>query len=66
MRALSCTYILRPLLVAVFCFLPNLSVYADVRLPRVFGNHMVLQRGMKLPVWGWAGAGESITVKLTG
>ncbi len=66
MRALSCTYILRSLLIAVFCFLPDLSVHADVRLPRIFGNHMVLQRGMKLPVWGWAGAGESITVKLTG
>ena len=66
MRVLSETYILRALLVAAFCFLPDLSVHADVRLPRIFGNHMVLQRGMKLPVWGWGGAGESVTVKLAG
>ena len=66
MRVLSETYILRALLVAAFCFLPDLSVHADVRLPRIFGNHMVLQRGMKLPVWGWGGAGESVTVKLVG
>ena len=24
---------------------------ADVRLPHVFGSHMVLQRDMELPVW---------------
>ncbi len=42
--------------------LADTAVNADVRLPRIFGNHMVLQRGRKLPVWGWAGAGESVTV----
>ena len=57
---------LRVVLFAVLGLLPGIQVFGDVRLPKVFGNHMVLQRGMKLPVWGWAGAGESITVKLTG
>lgn len=37
---------------------------ADVRLPHVFGSHMVLQRDAKLPVWGWADAGEEVTVQL--
>jgi len=35
-----------------------------VTLPHVFGNHMVLQRNMPLPVWGWAEPGETITVTL--
>ena len=37
---------------------------ADVKLPAIFGDHMVLQRGMKLPVWGTADAGEQVTVKV--
>ena len=35
---------------------------ANVKLPDVFGNHMVLQRGMPVPVWGKASKGEKITV----
>ena len=37
---------------------------ADVRLPKVFGSHMVLQRDQSIPVWGWAEAGEEVTVTL--
>ncbi len=33
-----------------------------MRLAAVFTDHMVLQRDIKLPVWGWADAGESVTV----
>ena len=35
---------------------------ADVKLPAIFGDHMVLQRGVKVPVWGTADAGEKVTV----
>lgn len=35
---------------------------AEVRLPAVFGSHMVLQRDMPVPVWGWAAPGEEVTV----
>ena len=37
-------------------------VQAEVRLPEIFGDHMVLQRDIDLPVWGWAAPGEKITV----
>ncbi len=36
----------------------------DVRLPSIFSNHMVLQRQQQIPVWGWAEAGEEVTVVL--
>jgi len=42
------------------------SAMAEVRLPRVFGSHMVLQRETPLVVWGWADANETITVSLGG
>ncbi len=37
---------------------------ADVKLPAVIDSHMVLQREMPLPVWGWAEVGEEVTVTL--
>ncbi len=39
---------------------------ADVRLPKIFSNHMLLQRGLKAPVWGWADAGEEVSVQFAG
>lgn len=37
---------------------------ADVKLPNVFGDHMVLQQGQKNRVWGLAEAGEAVTVSV--
>lgn len=42
------------------------SARADVRMPGLFGDHMVLQSGVKVPVWGWAGAGEKVKVEMAG
>ena len=36
--------------------------HADVRLPALFTDHMVLQRGKPITVWGWADEGEKVTV----
>ncbi len=38
------------------------SALADVRLPNIFGDDMVLQRNRQIPVWGWAAPGERVTV----
>ena len=39
---------------------------ADVRLPGIFGDHMVLQQDATLPVWGWASPQEKVTVTFSG
>lgn len=51
------------LLAAVSLLLPTVAS-ADVKLPTVIDSHMVLQRDVPLPIWGWAGAGEEVTVSL--
>ncbi len=38
------------------------NVHGDVRMPALFTDHMVLQRDQADPVWGWAEAGEKVTV----
>jgi sialate O-acetylesterase len=40
------------------------SAWAEVRLPKVFGDHMVLQQEKEIPVWGWADPGEKVEVSL--
>ena len=37
---------------------------ADVQIPNVFSDNMVLQRDTPVVVWGWAGAKEEVTVQI--
>jgi len=50
------------LLLALF----TTAARAEVRLPRVFGPEMVIQRDKPAAVWGWAGEGEKVTVRFKG
>jgi sialate O-acetylesterase len=38
--------------------------FANIRLPKLFGNHMVLQREKPIGIWGWADPKEKITITL--
>ena len=40
-----------------------LPTHADVRLPALVSDGMVLQRDMEIKIWGWADPGEKVTVK---
>ena len=57
---------LRSIYFAVACLLLGAvpSAHAEVKLASIFGNSMVLQRDLPVPVWGWADAGEDVTVTL--
>ncbi|MDI1313482.1 sialate O-acetylesterase [Prosthecobacter sp.] len=44
----------------------SLSAQAAVTLPAVFSDHMVLQSGKPVPVWGMADANEEVTVAIAG
>jgi sialate O-acetylesterase len=39
--------------------------YADIRLPAVIGDNMVLQGGDTVPFWGWADPNEEIEIRLS-
>ena len=42
----------------------NATAHADVKLSAMFGDHMILQSGVVVPVWGEAAPGEQVTVKI--
>lgn len=50
----------------VLVFLLSLSAQAAVTLPAIFSDHMVLQSGKPVPVWGTADANEEVTVAIAG
>ena len=40
------------------------SAFADVKPSALFSDHMVMQQGVDVPVWGWADKGEQVTVSI--
>ena len=43
-----------------------ITTRAEVKLPALFSDHAVLQRDATVPVWGWATAGEKVSVSIAG
>lgn len=48
----------------IFTIIQN--VFAQVRLPVLISDGMILQRDTELKIWGWADANETITVNFKG
>src|SRR5262245_35430458 len=58
----------RLLFVLSFLLLPCFSkpAFAEVHLPSLIGDNMVIQQGQKVRFWGTANPGEKISVSLAG
>jgi sialate O-acetylesterase len=56
----------RVIVIAAVVCLGTGSLRADVLLNNMFGDHMVLQQGIRNKVWGKADPGEAVTVTLGG
>lgn len=52
-------YLFIILIMMAFCQ----SGSAKLMIPKIIGNNMVLQQGGPVAIWGWADAGETITVQ---
>lgn len=64
------TFSIHKLSLTTTCLLLFISfssvLHAETRLPSIFGDHMILQRGKSTPVWGTAPAGQAIEVHFSG
>jgi sialate O-acetylesterase len=50
------------------CYLLLIAVsplLADVRLPSIIGDDMVLQQNTDVPIWGWSNPGEAVVVQVS-
>nr|WP_315240666.1 sialate O-acetylesterase [uncultured Flavobacterium sp.] len=48
--------------IVIFILFFSLFASANVRMPLLFSDGMVLQRNKEIPVWGWADANEKVTI----
>ena len=53
-------------LFTILCVALTATARAEVKLPPVISDHMVLQREMAAPVWGTAAPGEEVQVSIAG
>ena len=57
----------RILLTAMLLLAPPAMLHgAALKVASVFTDHAVIQRDAAVPVWGWAGSGEEVTVTFAG
>ena len=59
------TGFLRPSLLLLFILMSLIS-QAQIKLPKLISDGMVLQREAEVPIWGWAGAYENVEVSFDG
>ncbi|WP_258103287.1 sialate O-acetylesterase [Marinoscillum sp. MHG1-6] len=53
-------------ILAITGYLIFTQLFAEVRLPGVFSDHMILQRDQPINIWGWGEAGHEIEVTVDG
>jgi len=63
-RELQMKHLLVSLAAATLLLSPHLR--AEIRLPAVIGDNMVLQRERPVPIWGWSDPGDTMTVTFAG
>ena len=49
-----------------FLLMASSALNAEVILPKIINSHMILQRGVEAPIWGWADQGEEVKVSFAG
>jgi sialate O-acetylesterase len=54
------------LVVCALMMCASAGLRAEVKLPAIFSDHAVLQKGSKVPVWGKAAPGEDVSVAIGG
>lgn len=50
------------ILLAIVCVFSVLNLHAEIKLPALFGDNMLLQQNMEAPIWGWASKNETLTI----
>lgn len=53
-------------LLLVIPLLLSWNAAGELKLPALFGNHMVIQADRAIPIWGWANSGEHIRIAVNG
>ena len=47
----------------LIALISTVQLFANITLPKIFGDNMVLQRNKSIPLWGWGSPNEKITIQ---
>jgi sialate O-acetylesterase len=53
-------------IITALIFIFYAGLFAQVKLPKLISDGMVLQRDTKIKIWGWASANEEVTIQFIG
>ncbi|MBK5279628.1 MAG: sialate O-acetylesterase [Bacteroidia bacterium] len=56
---------MKNLTLIVYLILAVTSLKAQLRLPAIYDDHMVIQQQSSAPIWGWARSTQEITIKVS-
>ncbi len=56
----------RPITVIACCLASAIAAHAELKLPAIIGDNMVLQQKQANPIWGWDTPGTEVTVTFSG
>ncbi len=51
------------LILFIYAIVNFAALYAEVKLPNIISDHMVIQQSTNINIWGWANVGEHVKVK---
>jgi len=54
---------MKKLITIVFCFIITSNIHAQITLPQIIRDSMILQRGIPINIWGWALPSEKVEIK---
>jgi sialate O-acetylesterase len=52
------------ILFTIFIF-ASLTITAQLRMPAIFGDHMVIQQNATVPIWGWAESTQDVKINVS-
>jgi sialate O-acetylesterase len=58
--------IVKSIVFSILVAMMALTTKAAIKLPQLVSSHMVLQRNKPINIWGWANAGENISITFAG
>src|SRR5687767_13483569 len=56
---------MRSIILLLILTLVSMTIKAQLRMPAIYGDHMVIQKNATVPIWGWAGATQDVTIKVS-
>jgi hypothetical protein len=54
---------MKPAILIIFFFVARFQTKAQIKLPQIIRDSMILQRDIKINIWGWASKSEKVSVK---